>query len=71
MVDVMKSIANTVVISVLAALAGIVTQGFDLFSADWVAIGKLVTNTAFIAFFTSLTDRFLSDEDNRLFGSIG
>lgn len=53
--------------AVLVGLYGIVTtQGFDVFSADWVAIGKQMTNLGVIAAVVSLGKDFLSTKEGSL-----
>lgn len=62
--DVIKSVIGGVVVAVLAMLYGVVIQaGFDVFTADWVTIGKSMVNTGFIAFMGVLSSLFLSDRD--------
>ena len=49
--DIVRAAVNAVSAAIILSLAGVVQQGgFDVFSADWVAIFKTALNAAFIAF---------------------
>ena len=70
--DIYRGLITSVIAGILTALYGIVIQsGFDLFTADWIAIGKLVLNSAVGAFIGYLGKNFLSDKDGKLLGRIG
>ncbi len=70
--DFVRSLMSAVAVAVVAAVGGIVLgEGFDLFATDWVALGKMVANVSVITFFGRLMEKFLSDKDGKLFGSIG
>lgn len=60
---------NAVVAAVFVGLAGIVTtQGFDVFHADWVVIGKTCVNWAFSAFVGSVGKDLLSNKKGEVLG---
>ena len=68
-----KSIADAVLTSAVAAvIVGAVslvsTAGFDIFTANWVAIGHNMANLAFIAGVVSLGKDFLSTNEGSLIG---
>lgn len=59
-------------VSVVAVLYGITSQGdFNLFTADWGSIGRLVVNSAFITFIARISEKFLTAENGKIFGRIG
>lgn len=67
--DLTQASANAVVIAVVAALYGTTTTtGFDVFSTDWVMIGKLVVNSAFIAFVASIATALITSKEGRVLG---
>ena len=70
--DFVRSLTTSLFVAVIAALYGLTSQGdFDLFSADWGAILKLVLNSAFITFFGRMSEKFVSNKDGKIFGVIG
>ena len=69
--DVAKSVLGGVVLAVLAMLYALGTQaGFDVFTADWVTIGKSMVNTGFTAALGVLASLFLSDRDGDPLGMV-
>lgn len=63
------AIVMAVVLALVAALYGVVTTaGFDVFGADWVAIGKNMVNVGFIAAVVSLAQNFLSTNQGSVLG---
>ncbi len=69
--DFIKGAVTAVLAAVITVIAGLVTQvGFDVFSADWGAIGKSVVNVSAVTFFAYLIKNFASDEDGKLMGKI-
>lgn len=70
--DFLRSAISAVFVAVVVGLAGIVGQaGFDVFATDWIAIGKLVVNMALATFVGRLAEKFISDKDGRVLGTIG
>lgn len=67
------SIADAVVMAavgaVIAGFVSLVSTGtFDVFSADWVSIGKTMVNLAFISGVVSLGQNFLSTKKGSVLG---
>ena len=70
--DFVRSATTAVFVSGVAVLYGITSQGdFNLFTADWGAIGKLVVNSAFITFMARISEKFVTAENGKVFGRIG
>ena len=71
MKDAGQALVNAVIAGVVIALAGVAQQsGFDVFSADWAAIGKIAFNAAFAAFVGSLGKDFLTTKEGNLLGAV-
>ena len=69
--DLSVAFANAIFAAVIAVLYGVVIQnGFDLFSADWIAIGKLVANAVFVVFISSAGAAFGIDKNGKVLGRI-
>ena len=69
--DALTALANAVFAAIIVVLYGIVTtSGFDLFSADWISIGKQVINSVFIVFISSLGMAFGIDKNGKILGGI-
>ena len=71
----LKDITRSAVFAVLTAaflpiVAAVQTPGFDVFTANWGAIGSLALNGAFIGFVTFLVNSFFTDDKGKVFGSI-
>lgn len=63
--DFIKGAVNAVIVAVVVALYGVVSQAgahFDLFSVDWAAVGKLVVNSALVAFVGDIGRHFVTNE---------
>lgn len=70
--DVVRSSMTAIFAGVVMALAGVVSQGnFDIFTADWVGIMHIALNAAAAAFVGSLSKRYVSDQNGKVFGKIG
>ena len=70
--DAVKGAVSAVFAAVIVALYGIVSQGeFDLFSADWLTIGKMALNAGFAAFVGYLGKNFFTAGNGKVFGKIG
>lgn len=50
----------------LAVSAAVYQVGFDVFSADWLSIGKSAVNAGFYAFFGYMLKNFFSPKDTTL-----
>lgn len=69
--DVGSSAINAVFAAVFIGLAGVFSQsGFDIFNTEWTPILQQSINWAFAAFIGSLSKKFTSDEDGKVFGMI-
>lgn len=67
--SVADALITAVVAAILTAFVAIVTtQGFNVFSADWLAIGKDMVNLGFIAGIVSIGQAFLSTNDGKILG---
>lgn len=52
-------------------MAGVVlSSGFDLFTADWVSIGKMSANAGFASFVGYIMKNLFTDENGKMFGKI-
>lgn len=70
--DFVKGLVTAVVGAIAATIYGIVVQaGFELFTADWSAIGMLALKAAIIAFVSYLGKNYMSDSQGRVLGRIG
>ncbi len=70
--DFIKSLSSSVFIALVAAVYGLTSQGnFDIFTADWNAILKLVLNSAIITFVGRMAEKFLTDSNGKVLGKIG
>ncbi len=69
--DFIKGAITAVFAAVITVIAGVTSQvGFDVFSADWGAIGNSVANVSTATFMAYLLKNFASDEDGKLMGKI-
>lgn len=67
------TIADTVLMAVIVAVLGglvtlVSTGNFDLFTADWVTIGRNMTNLAFITAVVTFGKDLLSTNNGSLLG---
>lgn len=70
--DLAKSATTAVFVSVIAAIYGVTTQaGFDLFSVEWLVVGKLVINSAFTAFMARIGEKLFTTSNGKVFGIVG
>ncbi len=70
--DLLRSTTTALFVAVIAALYGVTTQtGFDLFTADWGSIGKMVVNASFITFIGRMGEKFVTAPNGKVFGRIG
>jgi hypothetical protein len=69
--DVARAAGSAVFVAALTTLYGVsVQEGFDIFTADWMAIGKMTLNASFAAFLGHFGSIFLSDSEGKLLGKI-
>lgn len=69
--DLMKG-AITAAITAVVAMVYVIfqTPDFNLFSADWMSIGKEVFNAAFLAFVGYLGKNLITDSEGKVGGVI-
>ena len=69
--DLLTALANAAFAAIIIALYGVVTTaGFDLFSANWFAIGKTAINAVFIVLVSSLGAALGIDKKGKILGKI-
>ena len=69
--DIVHGAVNAIIAALVVGLYGVVTTaGFDLFTADWSAIGKSALNWAFAGFIGSVGKKLLTDADGKLGGVV-
>lgn len=69
--ELLHSSINAVVAAVLIGLVGVVgKEGFDLFSANWGEIGRMMLNWAFAAFVGSAGKKLMTTQDGKVLGVI-
>lgn len=67
--DFIKAATNAVLVAVFVSISGVITQaGFDVFSADWIAILGQALNVGITAFVGFLGTNFLADKEGKLGG---
>lgn len=65
--DAYKGLQMFVITSVVVSVGGVVLQaGFDVFTADWIAIGKSAVNVAVASTFSYLVKNFFTDRNGML-----
>lgn len=61
--DFWKGLQMFVITAIIMSVGGVVMQaGFDVFTADWMQIGKDAINVSVISTFSYLTKNFLSSK---------
>ena len=68
--DFLRGLVSAVFVGVVVALAGVVQNGFDIFTANWIEIFKNMVNGGFMAFVCYLGTQFLSDHNNNVLGRL-
>ncbi len=66
--DVIRGVAVAVFTGAWLAIAGLFVMGFDVFSADWVYIGKLAVNGGFFALAGYISKNLLTASNGKIFG---
>lgn len=70
--DLVRSVITSVFVAIVATIYGVTSQGnFDLFTADWSSILKLVVNGVFLTFVGRMGEKFVTDKDGKVFGKVG
>jgi hypothetical protein len=61
--DFLKGLQMFVITAIIMSVGGVVMQaGFDVFTADWLQIGKDAVNVSVISTFSYLTKNFFSSK---------
>lgn len=68
--DVVRGFAVAIFTGAWLSIAGLFVNGFDVFSADWVAIGKLAVNGGFFALVGYISKNLMTATNGKLFGVI-
>ena len=59
-----SSLVNALVVAVITVLYGVsIKEGFDVFSANWLEIGRMVLNASIAAFTGSIGKHLLTDNE--------
>lgn len=66
--DLVRGLAVAILTGAWLAIAGLFVQGFDVFTADWAAIGKLSVNGGFFALAGYISKNLLTADNGRLLG---
>lgn len=70
--DFVKGATSAVFAALAISLYNVtITEGFDVFTADWGMIGKSALNWAIAAFLGYLGKNLVSDKEGKVFGRIG
>lgn len=64
--DVFRGLVVAVLTGAFLAVAGVFGSGFDVFTADWVAIGKSMVNGGFAAFVGYILKNFLTADNGKI-----
>ena len=68
--EVVSGLLTAIFAAVIISLAGVVSQpDFNIFEAPWGSILQRSLNAAFVTFVAFLSKSFLSDKNDKLFGS--
>lgn len=66
--DILRGIAVAVLTGAWLSVAGLFVQGFDVFTNDWVATGRLAVNGGFFALAGYISKNLLTASNGKLFG---
>lgn len=70
--DLVRSVTTSLFVAIIAVLYGITAQAnFDVFTADWGLILHTVINSVFITFIGRMGEKFVTDQNGKVFGHIG
>ncbi len=68
LMDLARGVAVAILTGAWIAIAGLFILGFDVFTADWVMIGKLAVNGGFFAFVGYINKNLLTADNGKLLG---
>lgn len=66
LMDVFRGFVVAILTGAWLAIAGLFVQDFDVFSADWTAIGKLAVNGGFFSFAGYITKNLLTADNGKV-----
>lgn len=66
--DLVRGLAVAILTGAWLSVAGLFVTGFDVFSADWVLIGKVAVNGGFFAFAGYLSKNLLTGDNGKIVG---
>lgn len=66
--DILRGLAVAILTGAWLSIAGLFVQGFDVFSADWVGIGKIAVNGGFFALVGYISKNLLTANNGKLLG---
>lgn len=64
--DVVRGLVVAILTGAFLAVVGIFGSEFDVFTADWVAIGKSMVNGGFAAFVGYILKNFLTADNGKI-----
>lgn len=67
-VDIIKGLVVAILTGAFVSVVGLFTQTFDVFTADWVAIGKQAVNGGFYAFVGYIIKNFITADNGKIAG---
>lgn len=70
LMDPVRGIVVAVFTGAWLAIAGLFIQGFDVFSADWVSIGRMAVNGGFFAFAGYISKNLLTAHNGKILNVI-
>lgn len=68
--DIPRGIAVAILTGAWISIAGLFVAGFDVFSADWVSIGKVAVDGGFFSFVGYINKNLVTASNGKLFGVI-
>ena len=68
--DIGRGAISAIFVGCLMALMGVVSNGFDIFTADWGGILQNMLNGGFVSFIGYLGTQLLSDHEGKVLGRL-
>lgn len=65
-----ETLVTAVLGAVIFAIAGIVGPDFNVFTANWVAVGAMAVNAGFYTFVSTLAANILTTKEGKLLGMV-
>lgn len=66
--DLGRGLVVAVLTGVWVSIAGLFVLGFDVFTADWITVGKVAVNGGFFAFVGYINKNLLTASNGKVFG---